>query len=67
MAAPVDWEGLTGFGDEAQDVVCIEATCPSGLEPALLKELPVRLPSATGARKAQASGFIFGHFFLLVF
>ena len=57
MAAPVDWQGLTGFGSEREDVVCVEATCPTGCEPALLKELPVRLPSATEARKAQGRVF----------
>ena len=53
MAKPVDWEGLTGFLRGHEEVVCIEATCPTGCEPALLTELSDRMPSASNARKHQ--------------
>lgn len=57
MAAAVDWDGLTGFTGENSQVVCIEATCPTGCELALLKELEANFPSASNARKHQGRVF----------
>jgi len=57
MAKPVDWEGLTGYQNGHEEVVCIEATCPTGCEPALLTELSARMPSASNARKHQGRVF----------
>ena len=39
MASAVDWSGLTGHDPNVEDVVLIEATCPTGCELALEKEI----------------------------
>ena len=57
MASAVDWSGLSGIKAENDDLVTIEATCPTGCEPALLLEIKSKFGDEVVATKHQGRVF----------